>query len=374
MFERRQEIRQETLDMVYTFMRRAIKERATDIHWEPFAESQKDGLVVRFRVDGLLKDVERLTDEKTSISSLVNAVKLMAEMDPTQRREQQDGRLTFKNEGADFDIRVASMPTIIGEKIVMRLMDRARYCMKLEDLGMGQDVLPSVAATISRAEGFVVISGPTGAGKTTTLYSILQKIYSREKNICTIEDPVEVKFPGINQVQVDTSFGMTFVTGLRAIMRQDPNVIAVGEMRDPETVRTALEAALTGTLVFSTIHARDSVNTIIRMLDMGVEPFFISNALTGVIAQRLVRLVCKVCKGKGCQQCSNSGYKKRMGIFEVLRINDRMRELILKRASAEELRHAASEEQTVSFARSCVPLVEAGLTTKEEIDRVLSLD
>ncbi len=374
MFERRQDIRQETLDLIYTFMRRGIKERATDIHWEPYAENQKEGLVVRFRVDGLLKDVERFTHDKTNVGSMVNAIKLMANMDPTQRREQQDGRLTFRNEGVEFDVRVASMPTIIGEKIVMRLMDRTRYCMKMTDLGMREEIVQGVQSLMSRAEGFVVISGPTGSGKTTTLYSILQKINSRQKNICTIEDPVEVKFSGINQVQVDAKFGMTFVTGLRAIMRQDTNVIAVGEMRDPETVRTALEAALTGTLVFSTIHARDSVNTIIRMLDMGVEPFFVANALTGVIAQRLVRLVCKICKGKGCTQCANIGFKKRTGIFEILKISDTMRELILKRGSAEELRRKATEEQMVPFVQSCVPLIEEGQTTQEEIDRVLSLD
>jgi len=374
MVERRQDVRQETLDLIYTFVRRGIKERATDIHWEPYSENMNEGLIVRFRVDGLLKDLERFSHDKTNIGSMVNAIKLMAEMDPTQHREQQDGRMTFRSEGVEFDVRVASMPTIIGEKIVMRLMDRNRYCMKLEDLGMRETAMQGVHALIDRAEGFVVISGPTGSGKTTTLYSILQQIYSRQKNICTIEYPVEVKFPGLNQVQVDPKFGLTFVTGLRAIMRQDPNVIAVGEMRDPETVRTALEAALTGTLVFSTIHARDSVNTIVRMLDMGVEPFFIANALTGVIAQRLVRLICKVCKGKGCMQCANIGYKKRMGLFEILRISDKMRELILKRAPAEELRQVAVQQNMVPFADSFSPLVEEGVTTKEEIDRVLSLD
>ena len=374
MGERRQDIRQETLDLIYTFMRRGIKERATDIHWEPYSENMNEGLVVRFRVDGLLKDVERFTHDKTNVGSIVNAIKLMADMDPTQRREQQDGRVTFRSEGVEFDVRVASMPTIIGEKIVMRLMDRTRYCMKMTDLGMREEAARGVHALISRPEGFVVISGPTGSGKTTTLYSILQQIYSRQKNICTIEDPVDVKFPGINQVQVDQNFGMTFVTGLRAIMRQDPNVIAVGEMRDPQTVRTALEAALTGTLVFSTIHARDSINTIVRMVDMGVEPFFIANALTGVVAQRLVRMVCKICKGKGCTQCANVGYKKRIGLFEVLRISDKMRKLILKRASADELREVATQEQMVPFADSFAPFIEEGLTTKEEIDRVLSLD
>ncbi|MFA5038440.1 MAG: GspE/PulE family protein [Candidatus Omnitrophota bacterium] len=370
--ERRQEVRQETLDMIYNFIRRGIKERATDIHWEPLLDKGGEEMVVRFRIDGILKDIDRVTHEKTKLGSLVNAIKTMATMDPTKRRREQDGRFTFLFENTEYDIRVATMPTIMGEKLVMRLMDRNKYCMNLDDLGMAKEIQQALDGMIYKPEGFVVVSGPTGSGKTTTLYSVLKHIYAREKNICTIEDPVEVKFVGINQIQVDHEFGMTFVSGLRAIMRQDPNIIAVGEIRDVETVRTALQAALAGSMLFSTLHARDAINTIIRLLDMGVEPFFLATALTGVISQRLVRLLCKICKGKGCMQCANTGYKRRTGIFEVLRITDSVRHLILERASSNALREAAASQGMIPFSQSIAPLIEQGLTTKEEVDRVLA--
>ena len=374
MVERRTEVRQESLDMIYNFIRRGIKERATDIHWEPWVEGTKNEIVIRLRVDGVLKDIERLSEEKTSLASIVNAIKVMSGIDPTKRRNEQDGRFTFLHENVEYDVRVATMPTILGEKIVMRLMDRNRYCMSLSELGMSPEILQSLETMINKPEGFVIITGPTGSGKTTTLYSSLQHIYSREKNICTIEDPVEVKFLGINQIQVEHEFGMNFVTGLRAIMRQDPNVIAVGEIRDAETVRIALQAALAGNMVFSTLHARDAINTIVRLLDMGVEPFFIATAITGVVSQRLVRLICKICKGRGCMQCYNLGFKKRMGIFEVLKINDIIRQLILKKATADELKAAAIAQGMVPFSKCVEPLIAQGLTTKEEIDRVLSLE
>lgn len=374
MIERRPEIRQESLDVIHTYLRRAIKERATDIHWEPHVETSREYLVVRLRVDGILRDIDRIADDRTKMGSMINAIKTMADLDPTDRRHQQDGRFTFVNENVEFDIRVATMPTIGGEKIAMRLMDRNKYCMKLSELGMTQEIAGVLESMIYRPEGFVVISGPTGSGKTTTLYSVLQHIYSREKNICTIEDPVEVKFPGINQIQVEPDFGMCFVSGLRAILRQDPNIIAVGEMRDAETVRTALQAALTGAMVLSTIHARDAVNTIVRLLDMGVEPFFIATALTGILSQRLVRLTCRVCRGRGCVQCASVGYKKRIGMFEILKVNDMMRELILKRASAEALREAAVSQGMLSFHKSVEPLLAQELTTKDEIERVLSIE
>ncbi len=372
MAERRAEVRQESLDMIYDFIRRGIKERATDIHWEPSVDGEKTQLVVRYRVDGILKDMDRLQEDKTNLNSVVNAIKIMAVMDPTKRRNEQDGRFTFMFENVEYDVRVATMPTIMGEKIVMRLMDRNKYCMNLADLGMTPDFLVLLNAMIYKPEGFVVITGPTGVGKTTTLYSVLQHIYTREKNFCTIEDPVEVKLKGVNQISVDHEFGMTFVTGLRAIMRQDPNIVAVGEMRDVETVRTALQATLAGAMVFSTLHAKDSVNAIVRLLDMGVEPFFIATALTGVVSQRLVRLVCKICKGKGCAQCSNIGYKRRIGIFEILKINDIMRELILKKVSSDELKVAAVTQGMIPFSKSVISLIEQGLTTQAEIDRVLT--
>lgn len=375
MKERRTEVRQESVDMIYDFIRRGIRERATDIHWEPHLEhSKKEELSIRFRIDGILKDVERLSADTTNLLSITNAIKLMADMDPTEKRHQQDGRFTFAHEGQDYDIRVATMPTICGEKVAMRLMDSKRYCMNLTELGMSKDVLQLLDSMIYKPEGFIVITGPTGSGKTTTLYSILRHIYTREKNICTIEDPVEVRFLGINQIQVEHNFGMTFVTGLRAILRQDPNIIAVGEMRDAETVRIALQAALSGSLVFSTLHARDVVNAIIRLLDMGVEPFFIATALTGVISQRLVRMVCKICKGKGCLQCGHSGYKKRTGIFEILKVTDIMRQLILKKPTADALRAVAIEQGMYTFSKSVDPMLAEGLTTQEEVDRILAVE
>jgi type II secretory ATPase GspE/PulE/Tfp pilus assembly ATPase PilB-like protein len=374
MTERRADVRQESLDMIYTYIRRGIKERATDIHWEPFEENHAQSIVVRFRIDGVLKDIERLTDERTNLASLVNAIKIMANLDPTKRRSEHDGRFTFLHEDIEYDVRVATMPTILGEKIVMRLMDRNRYCMNLADLGMSPQVIQTVESIVFKPEGFLIISGPTGSGKTTTLYSVIQRVYSRERNICTIEDPVEVRFPGINQIQVDHEFGMSFVSGLRAIMRQDPNIVAVGEMRDVETVRTALQATLAGSMVYSTLHARDAVNTIVRLLDMGVEPFFIATALTGIISQRLVRIVCKVCKGKGCVQCNNVGFKKRTGMFEVLKMNEAMRQLILDRAPSEALRAEAVKAGMVTFLSSVEPLLSGGVTTQEEIDRILALE
>lgn len=373
MAERRAEVRQESLDMIYNFIRRGIKERATDVHWEPSSSAGKEELVVRFRIDGILKDIEHISEDKTNVGSIVNAVKIMSNMDPTKRRNEQDGRFSFMFENVEYDVRVASMPTISGEKLVMRLMDRNKYCMNLSDLGMSKEVLQLLESMMYRPEGFLVVTGPTGSGKTTTLYSILQHIYSREKNICTIEDPVEVRLPGVNQISVDHEFGMTFVTGLRAIMRQDPNIVAVGEMRDAETVRTALQAALAGSMVFSTLHARDAINTIVRLLDMGVEPFFIATALTGIVSQRLVRVVCKICKGRGCLQCANTGFKKRTGVFEIVKISDIMRQLILRNAPYDELRAAAIEQGMVPFSQSIEPLISQGLTTKEEVDRVLAL-
>ena len=366
----------QSLNFISEIMNRAIRERATDIHWEPLlteGEGQKE-LTIRFRVDGVLRDVDKVIKTDPQLDSLINAIKIMAGLDPTKKRREQDGRFSFDSLSGEFvDIRVASMPTIIGEKIVMRIMDRSRYSLSLEDLGMTKEFIDVYKSIFTRPEGFVIIAGTTGSGKTTTLYSTLQQIYSRQKNICTIEDPVECKFEGLNQIQVEHEFGMTFVSGLRAIMRQDPDIIAVGEIRDGETARTSLQAALAGSLVFSTLHGRDAVHSIIRLLDMEVESYFISSAVTGVVAQRLVRLLCKICKGKGCTQCMNTGFKKRLGIFEILKINDKLRNLILHKASADQLR-AAAGDNLITFQGSIDALVKDNLTTQQEIDRVFAVE
>lgn len=370
--DRKSDYKEQALDFINGTINRAIRERATDIHWEPFISEGQKEFVIRFRIDGVLRDVDKVVKADPQLDSLINAIKIMGGLDTTKKRREQDGRFSFTAlSGDDVDIRLASMPTIIGEKIVMRVMDRMRYCLNLEELGMYKDFVDTYRAMFTKPEGFVIIVGPTGSGKTTTLYSTLQQVYSRQKNICTIEDPVECKFIGINQIQVEHEFGMTFVSGLRAIMRQDPDIIAVGEIRDGETARTAFQAALAGSLVFSTLHGRDAVHSIVRLLDMGVEPYFISSALTGVVAQRLVRLTCKICKGKGCSQCMNTGFKKRTGIFELLIINERLRSLILKKASADEL-SAEAGDNLVSFEVFKQKLISDNLTTDQEMNRVFA--
>ena len=364
----------DSLNLIGRIINNAVSERATDIHWEPFISEEKPELVIRFRIDGVLRDVERITKDNPNFDSIINAVKIMGGLDPTKRKREQDGRFTFKLfSGENIDIRLATMPTLLGEKAVMRIIDRSRYCLSLEELGMPKDFIERFRNLYTRPEGFILIIGPTGTGKTTTLYSVLQQIYSRQKNICTIEDPVECKFVGINQIQVDYDFGMSFVAALRAIMRQDPNVIAVGEIRDGETARTALQAAMAGSMVFSTFHSRDTVHSIIRLMDMGVEPYFVSSALTAVVAQRLIRLTCRICKGKGCAQCMNTGFKKRTGIFELLSINEKIRELILKKASADEIVQAAGDD-LVPFKANIDKLLSENLTTEAEVLRVFAKD
>ena len=337
-------------------------------------EAEKKELFISYRFYGVLRDVDDSVKSEEQIDSIVNAIKIMGSLDPTKKRKQQDGRFTIATLSGDYvDIRLASMPTIIGEKLVKRIMDKSRYCLSLEDLGMTKEFSDKYRSVLVKPEGFIIVAGPTGCGKTTTLYSSLQQVYSRQKNICTIEDPVECKFVGMNQIQVDHEFGMTFVSGLRAIMRQDPDIVAVGEIRDGETARTALQAALAGSLVFSTFHGRDAVHSIVRLFDMGVEPYFISSALTAVLAQRLVRLICKICKGKGCSQCANTGFKKRTGIFELLIVNDTIRNLILRRASADELRNA-SAGNLVTFQADIDTLLKNNLTTQQEINRVFAIE
>lgn len=365
---------QSSIGFIKEIINRALRERATDIHWEPLMIKDVKELVIRFRIDGVLHDVEKITRSAAKLDSFINAIKIMGNMDPTRKRREEDGRFDFETLSRQMvDVRLASMPTINGEKIVMRVMDRSRYCLNFDALGMREAFIKIYDESFKRPEGFLIFVGPTGSGKTTTLYSTLQQVYSRTKNICTIEDPVECKFPGINQIQVEHEFGMTFVSGLRAIMRQDPDIVAVGEIRDGETARTALQAALAGSMVFSTLHGRNAIHSIVRLLDMGVEPYFIASALTAIVAQRLIRLTCKICKGKGCSQCNNTGYKRRTGIFEILVINDALRTLILKKASAVQLSEAAGSG-LISFDVCIQEMLNEGLTTQKEIDRVFAAD
>ena len=365
---------QNSIAFINEVLNRALRERATDVHWEPLVSKDVKELVIRFRVDGVLHDVDKIVKTTSQLDGLMNAIKIMGTLDPTRKRREQDGRFDFESlSGQMVDVRLASMPTINGEKIVMRIMDRSRYCLNFDALGMREDFIKVYNDVFNQPEGFLIIVGPTGSGKTTTLYSTLQQAFARSKNICTIEDPVECKFPGINQIQVEHEFGMTFVSGLRAIMRQDPDIIAVGEIRDGETARTAFQAALAGSMVYSTLHGRDAIHSIVRLLDMGVEPYFIASALTAIVAQRLVRLTCKICKGKGCSQCNTTGYKRRTGIFEILVINHAMKSLILKKASATQLLEAAGDSLKI-FDVNIKQMLDDGLTTQAEIDRVFASD
>ncbi len=363
----------DAVEFMNKLFRIASETRVTDIHFDASLDEGEPTVTVRCRIDGILRDVIRL--ESVSFSqSVLNAIKIASNIDVSQKKKYHDGRFSHRVGDFELDIRTAVVPTFSGEKIALRLLDKRHYFLDLEELGMPERILSIYRKMISVPQGFIVVAGPTGCGKTTTLYSTLKSIYSREKNIITIEDPVECNFPGVNQIQVDPEFGITFAEGLRAILRLDPDVIMIGEIRDTETARISFNASLTGCLIFSTLHAKNSINSISRLLDMGVEPFLIASGLTGVISQRLVRTICTSCKGSGCSACYDSGFRGRRAIYEFMVISRKIRSLILARANEEEIRVVAEEEGMFSFEESSKYLLEQGITTKTEIARVLSLD
>ena len=379
--------------LVNLLVESAIAAEASDIHIEPF----EDTLRVRYRIDGILFDQEspprRLRDAVTS------RIKLMAEMNIAERRLPQDGRIRVSLHGRRVDIRVSTIPTVHGESIVMRLLDRASVFLPLEKLGFGSDTLKHFEALIQRPHGILLVTGPTGSGKTTTLYAALEKINSPDRKIVTIEDPVEYQLKGINQIPVKPKIGLSFATGLRHIVRQDPDVILVGEIRDLETVDIAIQAALTGHMVFSTLHTNDAPGAIPRLQDMGAEPYLIASVLEGVLAQRLVRRICQACRapetpsaadiealgveappgvtlyrGLGCDECRNTGYRGRTAIYELFTITEDVRSLILRRASSREIRRLAVEAGMTTlrmdgWSRAC-----EGVTTVEEVLRVTQED
>jgi len=379
--------------LVNLLVENAIAAEASDIHIEPF----EDTLRVRYRIDGILFDQEspprRLRDAVTS------RIKLMAEMNIAERRLPQDGRIRVSLHGRRVDIRVSTIPTVHGESIVMRLLDRASVFLPLEKLGFGSDTLKHFEALIQRPHGILLVTGPTGSGKTTTLYAALEKINSPDRKILTVEDPVEYQLKGVNQIPVKPKIGLSFATGLRHIVRQDPDVILVGEIRDLETVDIAIQAALTGHMVFSTLHTNDAPGAIPRLQDMGAEPYLIASVLEGVLAQRLVRRICQVCRapetpsaaeiealgveappgvtlyrGLGCDECRNTGYRGRTAIYELFTITEDVRSLILRRASSREIRRLAVEAGMTTlrmdgWSRAC-----EGVTTVEEVLRVTQED
>jgi len=374
-------------------IQQAIKEQASDIHIEP---SQR-GVRIRYRVDGVLH--ETMTIPKYIQAPLISRFKIMAEMNIAERRLPQDGRIPIRYENKDYDLRVSCLPNIFGEKIVCRILDKTSILIGLNKLGFTPETQAQLEELIMQPNGMVLSTGPTGSGKTTTQYSILHKLNSIEKNILTIENPVEYQLSGITQTQVNEKAGLRFGNALRSFLRQDPDIIMVGEMRDLETAEIAIEASLTGHLVLSTLHTNDAPSAIIRMIDMGVEPFLISATVIGVLAQRLGRKICQNCKepyeieaselrrfgfkpespdqkitlwrGTGCELCRHTGYKGRLGIFSLMRVNDEIADLIVRRAPLSDIRDAAKANGMMELREDGLIKVLEGITTPEEVMRVV---
>ena len=342
----------------------AVRQGASDIHIEP----EEEVLKTRFRIDGMLH--ERTPPPRYLQSAIISRIKIMANLDIAERRVPQDGRIQMKMEGRDIDIRVSIVPTIYGENVVLRLLDRSQVILELKQLGFSSGTLAKYEQLIRRPHGIILVCGPTGSGKTTTLYASLNAINSEEKNIITIEDPIEYHLVGIRQMQINPKVNLKFSNGLRSILRQDPNVIMVGEIRDLETAKIAVQAALTGHLVFSTLHTNDAPGAITRLLDMGIEPFLLSSSIIGVLAQRLVRTICPQCTGKGCNICLDTGFKGRVGIFELMLPNEEIKKLAVARATADEIRKSAIKAGMQLLREDGEEKVKKGSTTKKEVVRV----
>jgi general secretion pathway protein E len=381
--------------LVNTLMFRAVKERASDIHIEPFDRD----LSVRYRIDGVLYEIMKLP--KKIQASVASRIKIMGKLDIAEKRVPQDGRIKIKIAGKDIDIRLSTLPTSFGERIVMRLLDKSNVLLDIADIGFSKNQYEVITKIINKPNGIFLVTGPTGSGKTTTLYAALSKINTSEKNIITVEDPVEYQLQGIGQIHVNPKVNLTFANGLRSILRQDPDVIMVGEIRDLETAEVAIQASLTGHLVFSTLHTNDAAASITRLVDMGVEPFLVSSAVVGILAQRLVRVLCKECrmpykpteaelaeigiqpaqlkgsqifKARGCEKCWKTGYLGRMGIYELLVMSDAIRNLVLKNADANVIKKAALQEGFHTLREDGASKVLRGITTLEEVLRVTQED
>ena len=377
------------IKLLNLIMTQAIRDGASDIHLEP----DENSLRTRYRIDGVLHEVSSVP--KDFQSAIISRVKVMGSMNISESRAPQDGRSNIKMEGKDIELRISTFPTIYGENLVLRILDQSSASMGLEDLGFSREVLREYEALIKRPHGIILITGPTGSGKTTTLYASLNTINSTEKNIITIEDPVEYRLNLIRQTQINPKAGITFATAIKSILRQDPDIIMVGEIRDLETAETAIRAASTGHLVFSTLHTNDAPGALTRLMDMGVQPYLTSSSVEGVLAQRLVRTICPKCKesyppeeqevkdlaitrtedlvfyrGKGCKNCRQTGYKGRIALFEFLVVNDPVRDLILQRASSKMIRGAARETRGMkTLLEDGIDKVLKGITTIDEVTR-----
>lgn len=349
--------------LVNEIISEAMHSGVSDIHFEPGEKN----FLVRFRKDGILTVARKLPQR--SVSEINSRLKIMASIDIAEKRRPQDGRIHFDDGAKAVDIRVSALPTDYGQKMVLRLLDKGKVIHKLDSLGMTNEQVDACEREIHKPYGMFLITGPTGSGKTTTLYTLLQMIRSPELNISTIEDPIEYKLGGITQTAVNTKIDLTFAAALRTLLRQDPDIIMVGEIRDAETAELAIRAALTGHLVFSTLHTNDAPSAIVRLIDMGVEPFLVASAVNFIVAQRLVRRTCPKCGGKepDCLVCGGSGFKGRVGIFEMMSMSEKIREMIHKGASGTELRQAAIEGGMETLAMDGIKKVNAGLTTKSEI-------
>ena len=359
--------------MLNALLTQAAKDGASDIHIEPYERASS----VRYRVDGTLRDV--VQPNRALHAALISRLKIMAELDIAEKRLPQDGRISLRIGGRAVDVRVSTLPSAHGERAVLRLLDKGEARFTLEGLGMSRDVLSPFQHLVQQPHGIVLVTGPTGSGKTTTLYAALQTLDTHTTNILTVEDPIEYELPGIGQTQVNAKIDLTFAKSLRAILRQDPDVIMIGEIRDFETAQIAIQASLTGHLVLATLHTNDAPSAITRLTDMGVEPFLLSSSLLGVLAQRLVRKLCPHCKRQderghwhpvGCAECGHSGYKGRTGVYELMTADARVRELIHNRAPESALAQAALAGGLRPMREDGQRLVALGITSAEEVMRV----
>ncbi|MDP6686129.1 MAG: GspE/PulE family protein, partial [Candidatus Omnitrophota bacterium] len=354
--------------MVNLIISEALRKRASDIHIEP----EEKGVRVRYRIDGELHEALRIP--KKSQNAVLARFKIMSGMDITEFRVPQDGRFKIRAKKKEVDFRVSVLPTSFGGKIVLRVLDKSNLSIGLDSLGFSDHVLGKFNEAIARPFGMIMVTGPTGSGKSTTLYSVLNRLNSADKNIISIEDPVEYQLDGITQIQTNVDIGLTFANGLRSLLRQSPDIIMIGEIRDSETADIAVKAALTGQLVLTTLHTNDAVSTISRLVDMGIEPFLIASSVILVAAQRLCRVVCKSCKGAGkdCKKCDGTGYYGRQAVLEVMTVDDKIREMIIDRVPDEEMTKYALSHGMKSLKEDAMDKHQKGVTTMEEVTRITS--
>jgi len=382
------------IKLVNSILGQAVKEKVSDIHIEPFEKH----LSVRFRKDGILREV--LRPPKRFQASITSRIKIMGNLNIAEKRLPQDGRIRRVIAGKEIDVRLSSVPTSFGERLVLRILDKTSTILDLTDLGFNGEKLEVMHEMITRPHGIILVTGPTGSGKTTTLYACLTRINTPDKNILTVEDPVEYQINGIGQVHVNTKIGLSFASGLRAFLRQDPDVILIGEIRDRETAEIAVQASLTGHLVFSTLHTNDASSAFTRLVDMGIEPFLIASSVLSTVAQRLVRVVCRECRERyepsrgemetlgidrirpedtfyravGCPACSGTGYSGRNAIYEILKVDDQIRELVMRSADSSEIKRMAMSRGMLTLRQDGVDKVRRGITTAEEVMRVTQGD